>query len=290
MRKKTDKTYTMSEKSRSIVELILRKEKTDISKYDLSFLNKSIRTRMDENQCVSQQEYLSLIDKNPIERKLLINSLNVSYSEFFRNSLTFSVLEKIIIPSIIMNKISSQRKEIRIWSAACAAGQETYSLAILLKEFSIATGERINFRIFATDQSEAQIKEAQQGKYDYLSISNLSLKRADQWFTKSENRYHVKDELKEHIDFSVFDLLNEQYSCPPSSIFGDFDLVLCANLLFYYQPEFRTKIIEKTSHSLSNIGFLITSETERETLLRYHFIEVFPQSAIFRQSSENICQ
>jgi chemotaxis protein methyltransferase CheR len=273
----------MKEINSLIAELILQNHGIDISKYDSVFLNKSIQKRMNEIQCNSDNYYLEFIKSDLDESEHFVNSLCVSYSEFFRNSLTFSVLEKIIIPTILMGKVNLKRKEIRIWSAACAAGQETYSLAILLKELSIATGEKINFRIFATDQSESQINEAQQGIYNDSALNNVTLKRLNQWFTKEGNMYQIKPELKECIDFSVFDLFSEQYSSPPSSIFGDFDLVVCANLLFYYEPEYRIKIINKASRCLSVNGLLITSETERDILLYSNFHEVYPQSAIFRQ-------
>ena len=266
-----------------IAELILQNHAIDIFKYDSAFLNKSIQKRISENQCDSDNSYLELIKCSVDESNLFINSLCVSYSEFFRNPLTFSVLEKIILPSIMMDKVHSKKKEIRIWSAACAAGQETYSLAILLKEFSMTIGEKINFRIFATDQSELQINEAQSGVYNDSALHNMTLKRLNNWFCKDGDTYQINPELKENIDFSVFDLFSEHYSSPPSSIFGDFDLVMCANLLFYYQPTFRTKIMNKTSQCLSANGFLITSETERDILLQADFREIYPQSAIFRQ-------
>jgi chemotaxis methyl-accepting protein methylase len=109
----------------------------------------------------------------------------------------------------------------------------------------------------------------------------LTLKRKNEWFTKKGDFYVVKNQLKENIDFSVFDLLNENSNCPPSSIFGDFDIIFCANLLFYFKREFRTSILEKLSSSLAKGGLLITGETEREILIQHNYREVYPQSAIF---------
>jgi len=77
-------------------------------------------------------------------------------------------------------------------------------------------------------------------------------------------------------------LLNEKYSCPPTSIFGDFDLIVCANILFYYTPEIQKKIIKKTKNCLSDTGYLITGETERDLFIQSGFHEVYPQSAIFK--------
>lgn len=192
------------------------------------------------------------------------------------------MLEKIIFSNILLKKTNSKRKEIRIWSAACSSGQETYSLAMLLKEFKNGEGEEINFRIFATDCSETVVNEARKGEFRMESLTNLSLKRINQWFTKKGDIYTVKPELKANIDFSVFDLLNEELSSPPSSIFGNFDLVICANLLFYYKPDSQKKIIEKVMQCLTKGGFLMSGETERSILMQHQLVEVYPQSAIFQ--------
>ena len=140
------------------------------------------------------------------------------------------------------------------------------------------------YRIFITDQSESQINEAIKGRYAAAALNNMSLKRAGEWFTKRGDIYTVKPELKENMDFSTFDLLNEELSCPPASIFCDFDLVVCANLLFYYKDEYRKRILGKIGNSMANGGYLMTGETELDIVLRCNFQELFPQSAIFKRN------
>jgi len=273
----------MNELLKSITHHYIQIHGIDISKYDEAFLNKSLMRRMKETMFESESTYYSYLEQSHSESDIFLNSLQINYTEFFRSTLTFSVLEKIIIPSIILKKLSSTRNEIRIWSAACAGGQETYSLAMLLHELINCHSGEINFRIFATDQSEIQIKEAQIGQYPESALNSLKLKRVNQWFTKLGDTYIIKPELKENIEFSVFDLLNDKYSCPPTSIFGDFDLIVCANILFYYNPEFQKKIIKKTRNCMSENGYLITGEAERNLLIQSGFQEVYPQSAIFRE-------
>jgi chemotaxis protein methyltransferase CheR len=276
----------MTELKAKMTELLFQSHGIDISKYDDDFIEKSIIRRIQHNNCNSEEEYLSFFIENKMEGALFLDSLFISYSEFFRNSLTFAVLENLILPGILLKNSTNKKKEIRIWSAACAAGQEAYSLAMLLNEHKSAEGRMINFRIFATDYSEAQVTQAQQGQFQSIALNNLTLKRVTQWFKKRGESYIVKPELKERIDFSVFDLSCEDHSCPPNSIYGDFDIVLCANLLFYYNAEFRKKIMDKARHCLAKGGYVITGETEREIMLRYNFEEVYPQSCIFRKIGE----
>jgi len=256
----------------------------DVSKYDESFLNKSLHNRIKETKFESAEEYFSMLEKNKSEGQNFLDSLRNSYTDFFRNPLTFAILERIILPSMILKKTESKRKEIRIWSAACAAGQEAYSLAMLMEEYNDnSNAENISYRIFATDQCEEQLVKARDGKYDLSDLCNLKMKRVKQWFNKHYETYSVVQKLKKNIDFSEFDLFDEHHSCPPVSIFGDFDVVVCANLLFYYKLEFRKIILEKTCNSLAKGGYLITGETERDILLNYGCHEVYAQSAIFQK-------
>ncbi|MDA3837820.1 MAG: protein-glutamate O-methyltransferase CheR [Candidatus Delongbacteria bacterium] len=253
----------------------------NFSKYDESFLNKSIQKRMSANNCSSKEEYSEIIKQNPKEINQLYNSLMINHSKFFRNPLTFAVLERIVLPELLMHKKNSKQKEIRIWSAACAGGHEAYSLAILLEEMKSIMGENISYRIFASDQSETHINLARNGIYSIDSMNNISLQRLNQWFTKTGDKYTVNQALKERIEFSVFDLFNKTLSCPPVSIFGDFDLVFCANLLFYYNTESRKRILDKTTNCLASGGYLITGEAEREIIMTNGYKEVFDKSAIF---------
>ncbi len=256
----------MMKKNKQLAGLLMRLHGVDVSRYEKSFLDKTLQKRLDENHCASPEEYCVCLEQNDQEAGNLLDSLKISYSEFFRNPLTFAVLEQIILPELVLKKGKSKRKEIRVWSAACAAGQESYSLCMLLEELKTG-GNEISYRIFATDQCETQVNEARNGRYPAEALNNLNFKRVKQWFTKRGDTYTVKPALKNYINFSVFDLFSKELCCPPESLFGDFDLVVCANLLFYYKSEYRKIILEKAVKCLAGGGYLITGETERDILI-----------------------
>ena len=254
----------------------------DVIKFDANFLTRTLQKRMSLQNCNKIEEYTSILVEDIEEVNILKDSLHNGYSEFFRNSLTYAVLEHIILPEIIIQMKKNNRKEIRIWSSACASGQEAYSLAILMEEIKEVVGDKIKYRIFATDLDKSKIDYAVKGQYSSSVVNNISGKILEKWFLRNGDSFSVKPELKDHIDFSVFDLFSENFSCPPASIFGDFDIVLCANLLFYYKDEYRKYIIEKTSCSLSEKGYLVVGETERDILKKFGYKETIPKSAIFK--------
>jgi chemotaxis methyl-accepting protein methylase len=239
---------------------------------------------MNEKGCVSAGEYCALLEADNGEQATFINSLKISYSLFFRNPLTCAVLERIVLPALALKKSPAGNREIRIWTAACAGGEEAYSLAMLLEEL-VAGNENVTYRIFATDQSDVQVEKARTGEYAAAALNNLSLKRAGEWFARRGDAYTVKPELQEHIEFSTFDLFSEGSGCPAGSIFGDFDLVVCANLFFYYTEQHRDMILRKIGHCLAAGGYLVTGETERDIVMRHRYQELYPQSAIFTRST-----
>lgn len=207
-------------------------------------------------------------------------------NEFFRNGLTFAVLERIVLPQIVLKCLKAGRREIRVWCAACAGGQEAYTLAILLEEIKAKKNNEFSYRIFGTDLDVKQIECAKKGEYTYSEIQNVSLKRANRWLTERSGIYSAISALKECIDFTVFDLMNEGMTAPPNSIFGDFNLVLCANVLFYYNNQYRDIILKKLQNGLGINGVLVTSETERDIVMNYGYREAYPQSAVFRTHAD----
>lgn len=248
--------------NKTIFELIrIMKEiyKKDLTIYDDAFLIKSLERRMAGIK-LSEAEYPLYLQQNRLEADLLMASFQITYSQFFRNALTFAVLEKLILPQLFSQK--PENGEIRVWSAGCSTGQEAYSIGILLEEGIKSVAKPRRFRIFATDLSPEALSVARVGLYDGDDIANIRIKQLKNYFKKQGDAYAIGPELKEKIDFSEYDLLDSHSSNPPDSIFGDFDIIFCCNLLFYYRADVRRSIIRKLKRSLAKGGYLVTGEAE----------------------------
>lgn len=248
--------------NKTIFELIrIMKEsyKKDLTIYDDAFLIKSLERRMMGIK-LSAAEYPLYLQQNRLEADLLMASFQITYSQFFRNALTFAVLEKLILPQLFSQK--PENGEIRVWSAGCSTGQEAYSIGILLEEGIKSVSKPRRFRIFATDLSPEALNVARTGLYDGDDIANIRMKQLKNYFEKQGDAYAIGPELKEKIDFSEYDLLDSHSSNPPDSIFGDFDIIFCCNLLFYYSADVRRSIVRKLKRSLAKGGYLVTGEAE----------------------------
>jgi chemotaxis methyl-accepting protein methylase len=267
-----------------IVRVMGRTHGRDISPLDKAFLAKSIERRLAATGIKTAAAYRGYLSENSTEAEIFFRALNIAYSEFFRNPLTFALLEQVILPALVAEKEKAGRTEIRVWSAACAAGQEAYSIAILLDDLAAARGRAISYRIFATDRSPAGIVAAQQGVYDYAVLHNVRLKHIRDYFTQEGESYTIIPALRNCIDFSAYDLLDKLSASPPPSIYGDFDMVICSNLLFYYRQDIRQCILSKVWNSLSPTGYLITGEAERDIVARNEgFRAAIPASIVFQK-------
>ena len=264
---------------KTIVEVMSREYKADISMYEKSFVEKSVEKRLIALNIKSLSSFSELLAMDKNEADIFLNSLSISYSEFFRNSLTFALLEQLVLPGLIEEKHANT--EIRIWSAACAAGQEPYSIAMLLDDLIRRKEKKSRFRIFGTDVSEKELERARKGVYCLSDVQNVSTGLVMKYFIQKGENYTISDKIKDHVDFSFHDLLDTNYISPASSIFGDFDLVCCSNLLFYYNPEIRQQILNRLYLSLSPGGYLVTGEAEKDIVQRHKFIPVVAPSAVF---------
>jgi chemotaxis protein methyltransferase CheR len=259
----------MRNRFENIVLLMFEKYGIDISFYDESFLEKTIHGRMGLNSIFTEDDYYHNLSNDSGEALLFNDSLSNFHSEFFRNPLTFALLEQVVFPRIFNERAKNHIHEVRIWSAGCAAGQEPYSLAVIAEDLKNDLSLPISYLIFATDKSLKQLGIARQGTYDFHAVQNVSLNHVKKYFSNSENSYTINDCIKQQVDFSPYDLLDQESSSPASSIYGDFDLIMCSNLLFYYKPEIQKSILSKFMHSMRPGGFLVTGEAEKSIVKAY---------------------
>lgn len=277
--------FLMNEDIKKIVSWIKDKEHVDVSVFADAFLLDTInhRIRMLPIEC-SLASYFTHISTNAGETAVLVKMLLNSHSEFFRNPLTFALLEQLVIPTLLNDKNRQAPYKLRIWSAACAAGHETYSLAILLDELAKLRGNDFSYQIFATDCSEHELELAKTGVYEYNFVQKVSLQRINAYFEQRNGAFAVVPGLKRNIDFSHHNLLDEVVAFPPASIYGDFDIVLCSNILFYYKPQLVHHILNNIHNSINARGFMVTGEAEHEVVLNTkRFLPIHPYVPIFKK-------
>jgi chemotaxis methyl-accepting protein methylase len=234
----------------------------DVSVYDEDFLQKAITSRLHLTGSENPGSYLADLLENPEESILLMESLTNPTSQFFRHPLSFALLEQSIIPRIFGLNNRKPKHELRVWSAGCSAGQEPYSIALLASEHCQNAQNGHTFRIFATDRSERELDTGRKGIYNFGMLHNVRAVHLKNYFSQSGDSYRISGFIKKRVEFSYHDLLDPNSVAPPGSIYGDFDIISCCNVLLYYKPEVRKMILRKFHTSLQEGGFFITGEAE----------------------------
>lgn len=262
----------------------------DLGGFHVAHLVQLLQRRITTLNLPGEEAYLTFLTDNSSEQEQLKKNIYNHHSAFFRNPLTFAVLENLGVKILLKNSQAkvSKNSPLRIWSAGCAAGQEAYSLAIVLAEYQQLTQHPFSYRILGTDVHQTLLNQAKNGCYDARSMQHVSLGRVHQWFIRKGDQYVVSEILKEHVSFSYYDLYHDATPSPPESIFGDFDLIFCANLLLYYTQEGIEKILDRLAQNLVDGGILITGEVERETVMMHRYKELYPYSSIFQRPKELI--
>lgn len=230
--------------------------------YQWSGIERIIKTRLSEQGISRAQDYINVLETDPEEWQTLISRLTIHVSEFFRNPVTFEVLAEIVLPALMTRKLKTPCPCIRVWSSGCACGEEAFSMAILLKDFFKTTNHCFDVRIFATDINRSVLKKAGKGTFDTEQLENVKLKHLNRYFTRNSGRYQLDPSILDMVSFSYYDILDTRTYVPPESVFGNFDLVLCRNLLIYFQQESRTRIFDKLFRALASGAYLVLGEAE----------------------------
>lgn len=211
----------------------------------------------------SPAEYKTYIETHASEVPFLNGHLAVSVTHFFRNPLVFEYLMEELLPEIIRRNILNHDRVLRVWSAGCATGEEAYSVAVACMDVVKRHGFQINMSIIATDIDEPALEKGRKGVYQPPSLDNVRYGFVNKYFQNRGEGFEVKEELKALVHFSAYDLFDPNTYAPPESMFGDFDLVLCRNVLIYYDDQHQKVLMNKLRRATAVNGFLILGEAEK---------------------------
>jgi len=235
----------------------------DLSGYRRNMLERRLAARMLHLQLSDPEAYLERLGTDVAECDRLIDTIMINVSSFFRTPIVFEILAQSILPSILDAKRGRGSKEIRVWSAGCAAGEEAYSTAILVHQ-ALKGEDRGEWRVnlFATDIDSESLEKAATAVFPREHLVNTKLGVLDAYFIPRGSDYEVRPFIREMVHFSRSDLTSPKTTAPTESIYGAFDLVLCRNLLIYFSRELQGLVFDKLYRSLAERGYLILGEAE----------------------------
>ena len=227
----------------------------------------------------------SLLSTPPTKAQLevLASHLTIGETYFFRERQALQALAENILPELISARRGREQR-LRIWSAACASGEEPYSLAILLHRVLPDLG---NWRvtITATDINARFLHKAAAGTYGEWSFRNAPDWLKQRYFTRTaDRRYAIVPEIKNLVSFAHLNLVADAYPSLATDT-NAMDVIFCRNVLMYFTPPQIRKVIDNLHHSLVQGGWLVVSPSEATKALFPRFIAVnFPGAVLFHKS------
>lgn len=245
-----------------ILNYLNEKRGFDFSGYRIPMVARRLQQRFPSIKCEGDSDYFNYLQENPDELDNLLDVLTINVSRFFRDTLTFEYIADRVLPAIVYEKKKATDHSIRVWSAGCAKGEEPYSIAILIHELFEKEALKTNICIFATDIDGKILKEAQKAAYSFESIKSVKCRLLKKYFFSKGETFQLMPVIRNLVSFSVYDILDKKSYAPPESIFGGFDMVLCRNVLIYFDAESQDKIFDKLYRSLAPKGYLVLGEAE----------------------------
>lgn len=225
---------------------VLKEFKINLSAYKSNQLHRRILSLMSRMGVNSVEEYITLLKKDSSQRQRFLDFITINVTEFFRNPEIFEEL-KVKIKSELLSKSNS----LKIWSAACSVGAEPYSLAMIMDELS-PLGRH---RIVATDIDATILEKAKAGEYSYADVKNVKKEFISRYFKIAGDKYIIDSGIKDMVTYKKHDLILEVYE-------KDFDLIVCRNVVIYFNQDVKDEIYRKFSASLKKGGLLFVGATE----------------------------
>ena len=231
-----------------ILALIRSQTGEDYSIFKESLIRGRIERRMGLHRITDGEDYVRYVQEHPREIDFLAQENPTGPNWFFRDPGVWKILRERLLGELIRAKPGDST--LRVWVSGCATGEQAYSMAIALEEMIQSSGSNIQYQIFATDIDRESILEARGGIYIANIEVDVSPERLDRFFTRQDNTYQIRQEIREKTIFAQHNILTH----PP---FLHLDILDVRSLLLYTSPDVVQKLIPLFHYALNPGGILI---------------------------------
>ncbi len=184
----------------------------------------------------------------------VIEAMTTNDSAFFRDRRTYDEFRDIVLPTLLRDR--AEVRQLRIWCTACAAGQEPYSVAMILDDANLVM-DGWDISLIGTDINSQMIARAQEGVYSQFEVQRgLPIRRLVTNFTQEGTNWRIADHLRRMVTFRTFNLLDSFGWLP------DCDVVFCRNVLMYLDHKARLSVLDRISDILAPDGALLVGPAE----------------------------
>jgi chemotaxis protein methyltransferase CheR len=239
---------------RKLTEIIKTKYGYDFSNYAISSFKRRILRILELYKFNSVDALAKKIGDEPAFFEEFISEITVNVTEMFRDPSFWRIIRDKILPNILLN-----HKKVSIWHAGCSSGEEVYSMAILLKEMGILE----NSKIIATDIDDQILERARSGVF---TVKNMELNEKNYVRFRGENELNKYFEVKNGLAYMdkslVKDVSYRKHDLVKGIVFNKFDIVLCRNVMIYFNQNLQNEVLKKLHESIFKYGYLAIGSKE----------------------------
>ncbi len=213
-----------------------------------------VREHIASRRLSHASDLLRLMQGSNQEYELLLERLLTREDSFFRHPEMFAALKKNVLPGIKMRKFRESPRSLRVWSAACGAGHQAYSIALTIAEV-LELDQSWTVYLLASDLSRQAIQHAQRGVYSRGELAALTSAQMEAAFAKIGDQFLVKPSVRNLINFAVLNVADCAYM-------GQFDCVFCTDLLRYFPEDRRQAVAHRLYEYLEPGGYLFLNQAD----------------------------
>ena len=256
-----------------ILNYIDEKAGLDFREYKYATLARRIARRVNICKCKDLNEYYEFLTSDEEEVEILYREFLIGVTKFFRDDKVWEKLKKDVFPKLIEEKEDGDT--LKVWDVGCSTGEEAYSFAMCLHEEMEKQGKNLELKIFATDISQPHLDIGSKGIYPESIVADVSKDLLLKYFLSKSNSYQVSEKLRRTVIFSKHNIIKN----PP---FSNMDMVVCRNLLIYFQNSIQKKAMNMLHYALKENGVLVLGTSESVQSHKENFAEIDRRWKIFK--------
>ena len=222
-----------------LLEKVYRDSGYDFREYKQSTITRRLARRLEANGLADYREYIQFLDTSPEEYQKLAEDITIKASGFFRTPFAFKQVADLVLPRIFSRREINGQRKVKFWSAACARGEEPYSIAIMLDRYLGQRSGDYDISVHATDISPWALDKAQAGIYTAGDLENVPVNILNKYFIRHGQSFRISDNIKQMVSFSNLDLTSDK-----QAYFTEVDCIFCCNILIYWQKKLQERVLE----------------------------------------------
>jgi chemotaxis protein methyltransferase CheR len=240
-----------------LMDKVLEERGLDLAQYRQSYVERRVAVRLNNLGIRSYAQYANHLNAHPEEYAALLDAMTINVTQFFRDPTVFDLVRNQVVRELLQTKKERRQRLVRVWSAGCATGEETYSLTMtFLDGMQRWKADDSVLTVIGTDIDRDALATAKRGEYRIAAAAHIPRIDRVRFIETHDDTFRIKPEVTKHVRFQYLNL----FSDPP--IHG-IDVIFCRNVFIYFNRQDQDRLIRAFRTSLVRGGYLVLGRSER---------------------------